>query len=534
MKLHTFTAATMPEAVAQVKRSLGPHAVIVHTRAYQQRSWWGLRRREVVEVLAAPPERRPQREGGSQGDNGREGAARQNEAAPAGAGKAGVSRLAAAGASAYALHSNLKSAASARHDSAASMQPAGATAAASLPGEAVSLLFKTMNDQLSEVKSELRQLIDRVRMPSSSLSPMDGGELGETLYRQYERLLQHGVAAGLAEDIVKSLRLSIPRAYLGNESFVRVKMAEHLEKLIPSAGPVRRTKTSGPHVVALIGPTGVGKTTTIAKLAAELQLGERRRVGLITIDTYRIAAVDQLRKYAEIIGSPLEVVNTPEEMPAAITAMQQMDYVLIDTAGRSPTDTLKLSELRRFIEAARPDEVHLVLSTASDGRSVDLAVSAFSDVRVDKVLFTKIDEAAAVGVVLNVARKLNKPISYITTGQDVPHDIEVFRGTRLAELILGRAETPGSDLPTPTSPRQLSAEQTVPTPTVAAQAPAGQPAPARPVPARPVPAAASSGTATAASGLAEGRPAGTAGVSTAGGVSRPGSVPRLAAAGGLQ
>jgi len=190
-------------------------------------------------------------------------------------------------------------------------------------------------------------------------------------------------------------------------------------------------------VVALIGPTGVGKTTTIAKLAANLKLREKHRVGLITLDTYRIAAVDQLKKYADIIGAPLRVVNTTDDLREAIASMSDCEYVLIDTAGRSPKDTMKLNELRGFLDAAQPDEVHLVLSTTASPSCIQLAIDRFNDVRVDKIIFTKLDEAAHVGVVLNVIRKVNKSLSYITTGQDVPNDIEVGRGKKLAQLILG-------------------------------------------------------------------------------------------------
>ncbi len=190
-------------------------------------------------------------------------------------------------------------------------------------------------------------------------------------------------------------------------------------------------------MVALIGPTGVGKTTTLAKLAANLKLREKHRVGLITLDTYRIAAVDQLKRYADIIGSPLRVVSGVEDLKDAVRAMHQCEFLLIDTAGRSPNDTLKLNELRGLLAAAEPDEVHLVLSTTASDECLQLAVNRFAEVRVDKLIFTKLDEAPHVGVVLNIVRKVNKSLSYITTGQDVPDDIEVGRGRRLAELILG-------------------------------------------------------------------------------------------------
>jgi flagellar biosynthesis protein FlhF len=207
--------------------------------------------------------------------------------------------------------------------------------------------------------------------------------------------------------------------------------------MIPSSGPIQRKKTVGPHVVALIGPTGVGKTTTLAKIAANLQIREGKRVGLITLDTYRIAAIDQLRRYAELLGSPLKAVNTSDELREALAAMGDCEFILIDTAGRSPTDTMKLNELKGFLDAAAPDEVHLVLSSAASQVCIERAIERFSAVRVDKIIFTKLDEAVHVGVVLNVIRKVNKTLSYVTTGQNVPDDIEVGKGSKLAQMLLG-------------------------------------------------------------------------------------------------
>jgi flagellar biosynthesis protein FlhF len=160
-------------------------------------------------------------------------------------------------------------------------------------------------------------------------------------------------------------------------------------------------------------------------------------VGLITIDTYRIAAIDQLRKYAELIRAPLKVVNTAEDLAAAVESMSGCEFILIDTAGRSPTDTIKLNELRGFIEAAKADEVHLVLSSTASQPCIEMAIERFGNVRVDKIIFTKLDEAVHVGVVLNVVRKVNKALSYVTTGQNVPDDIEVGKGSRLAQMLLG-------------------------------------------------------------------------------------------------
>lgn len=395
MNLQTFKASTMAQALSQVKSTMGADAVILHTRTYQQRYWLGIRRQEIVEITAGRDLRTPERP------------ARRS-----------------------ALSSPV----------AAYGRPASSAAVMRSPAEngrqlldspvAGGVMMLNLSQELTAVKTMVKDLMTQSRQSRSPQVP-------EELFDQYLHLTQNQVSEELATELVKTLHRQLRPEHLSQPQFVRDKLAEQLEKMLPTAGPIRRTRAVGPHVVALIGPTGVGKTTTIAKLAANLKLREKHRVGLITIDTYRIAAIDQLKKYADIIGSPLKVVSSPEDLRDAVAAMCDCDFVLIDTAGRSPNDTLKLNELKTFLAAAGPDEVHLVLSTTASQECVELAISRFADVRVDKIIFTKLDEAAHVGIVLNVVRKVNKALSYVTTGQDVPDDIEVGRGRRLAQLILG-------------------------------------------------------------------------------------------------
>jgi flagellar biosynthesis protein FlhF len=189
--------------------------------------------------------------------------------------------------------------------------------------------------------------------------------------------------------------------------------------------------------VALVGPTGVGKTTTIAKLAANYRLREKRRVGLITVDTYRVAAVEQLRTYADIIDLPMEVVSTPREMREAVARMSHLDLVLMDTAGRSPRDEVRIQELKSMLAEAQADEVHLVLSSTAGAKSLSAAAERFADVGTTALLLTKLDEATSLGHLLTLLRACRLPVSYLTDGQNVPDDIQVAERRELANALLG-------------------------------------------------------------------------------------------------
>jgi flagellar biosynthesis protein FlhF len=215
-------------------------------------------------------------------------------------------------------------------------------------------------------------------------------------------------------------------------------MARLLEGEFRVTGPLGVSTGQGA-VVALVGPTGVGKTTTVAKLAANYRLRENKRVGLIAVDTYRIAAVEQLRTYADIIDLPMEVVSTPREMREAVTRMRDFDLVLLDTAGRSPRDEVKIQELRAMLAEAEPDEVHLVVSAVSGARSLTSIAERFAAVGVTAMLVTKLDEATGLGNLVSTARACQLPLSYLTDGQNVPDDIQVAQPAALARLILGIA-----------------------------------------------------------------------------------------------
>ncbi|VYU40970.1 flagellar biosynthesis protein FlhF [Clostridium tertium] len=189
--------------------------------------------------------------------------------------------------------------------------------------------------------------------------------------------------------------------------------------------------------VVLIGPTGVGKTTTIAKLAGRLALIEKKKVGLITIDTYRIGAVEQLKTYAEIMNIPFKVVITLKEMEEAINALKECDVILIDTTGRSSKNTMQISELRAFIQKVNSSNISLVISGTTKNKDINAILSGYGEINYKDIIITKLDETTSYGCIYNIAKKSKKPISYITVGQNVPDDIKVPSKEEIVKLILG-------------------------------------------------------------------------------------------------
>ena len=267
------------------------------------------------------------------------------------------------------------------------------------------------------------------------------GTVPEQLHEAYLHLVQNEVAEEVAQQLVEQVRAALSDKQLGDAQAVRAELVRSLEAMLPSAGPIQLVQAGGPTVIALVGPTGVGKTTTVAKLAANFRLRQKRKVGLVTIDTYRIGAVEQLRTYAEIIDVPLVVVTTPRELAEAVVEMRDVELILIDTAGRSPRDAVKINELAGFFRETKPHEVHLVLSGTSGKGVLQEATDRFAPLEIDRVILTKLDEAVGLGVVLSCLDKIEARLSYVTTGQDVPDDIAEGKGRVLAELILGDYET---------------------------------------------------------------------------------------------
>lgn len=262
------------------------------------------------------------------------------------------------------------------------------------------------------------------------------------LFPVYTRLLEAEIDDDLARELVAKVRERATKSQLADPRALWSLIAASVEQELRIGPPITAVRGRR-KVVALVGPTGVGKTTTLAKLAANFRLRDGLRVGLVTVDTYRVAAVEQLRTYAELIDLPMQVVTQPAEMSHALNELADLDLVLIDTAGRSPRDDVRIRELRAVLEAAAIDEVHLVLSLASGLPALKTAAANFQPVGITSLILTKLDESAGCGPLLQAARQLKTPVSYLTTGQNVPEDIEPAQRTRMARLILGQDQIAG-------------------------------------------------------------------------------------------
>lgn len=264
-------------------------------------------------------------------------------------------------------------------------------------------------------------------------------ELPDSMFRLFADLIDAEVDEEVARELVDRVRAGMAGEEIHDMAHLWSRVTRLVEEEIHIAGPIEVIPGSC-RVVAMVGPTGVGKTTTIAKLAANQRLREHRRVGLITVDTYRIAAVEQLRTYADIMDLPMEVVATPREMRAAIDRFANFDLVLMDTAGRSPKDEVRIQELKSMLQEAKPQEVHLVLSAVSSATQMANTAERFAKVGVTSLLLTKLDEATGLGNLLPIMRSSRLPLSYTTNGQNVPADIEPADRRKLAQAVLGRDE----------------------------------------------------------------------------------------------
>lgn len=378
MDVRTFRAASLQAALQQVRKELGPEAAVLHTREVGRSGVWGWIAGRRFEVTASAEVHVPSRFAAP-------------EPTPA---------------------------------------PIPAASDAGPGSDEIRARYRDdLKSQLSDLQSMVADLCRRT-------AHAPGHELPAALFPLFTDLIEADVHEDLARELVERVRREVQGDELNNPVLLKARIARQIEQELSVSGPLA-VSPGRCRVVALVGPTGVGKTTTIAKLAAIYRLREKRRVGFITVDTYRIAAVEQLRTYADIIDLPMEVVSTPREMREAARRLSNLDLVLIDTAGRSPRDEVKLQELKAMLGEAQADEVHLVLSSVASAASLASTAEKFAPVGTTALILTKLDESSGLGNLLPLLRASKLPLSYLTNGQNVPEDIEPAERRRLARAVLG-------------------------------------------------------------------------------------------------
>ncbi|HXK65117.1 MAG TPA: flagellar biosynthesis protein FlhF, partial [Spirochaetota bacterium] len=278
-----------------------------------------------------------------------------------------------------------------------------------------------LEKEFNELKALLKNLVETKQERLSSDICLDNGD---TYFKPFKEILRKN---DMDDEECTMLLDEVKRNVSSEDMKDKYKIEKTLRELIKSrivvSGPIDRGKRK--KVLMFVGPTGVGKTTTMAKLGAILSLRQGLKVSFITIDNYRIAATEQLKKYAEIMRIPIHVVTDPAEFKE-IVENEKADIIMVDTSGRSHRNDLKIAEIKNFADNCTCEIVKILCVSANTKRS-DLSevFKAYDILHIDNVIITKVDETSYIGNVISVADKYNKPISYITNGQEVPNDIAI-------------------------------------------------------------------------------------------------------------
>ena len=295
-----------------------------------------------------------------------------------------------------------------------------------IPRELDTLQTKTIQSEIDELKSLVKQVMIQqnglLSRESKEKSPLD------YLYRQ---LVDSEVEKSVARDLLKEVGRDCPE-----EKLTQAQAHRQLrDKIGKRLKPVDFNGQK--YIFCFVGATGVGKTTTLAKLAAHYAILKGKKVGLITLDTYRIGAVEQLRSYARLMDLPLEVVMSPRELEEALMKMNDMDYIMVDTAGRNSKNFIHIQELQSFSKVLPEPITFLCLSATTRWQDMALITNNFKPLNYNALIFTKLDETSSFGTILNAACHTTLPVAFLTNGQKVPEDLEIPSVERLTDLILG-------------------------------------------------------------------------------------------------
>jgi len=379
MRIKRFSAPTLKEAVGQMKKELGNDAIILESRKVKKDGIFDFSKKERMEILAAL-------------DNYRDTNKKNIEQ------KFSRNKT-----------ENIKF----NSDDNLKLQE-----------------IELMKEELGEIRITVAKIADFLRYRNLPSLP-------ENLLLVLKQLLDCEVEEILAKRLIHEVHMSLKGEEYDDLRLILRKLIGKISTMVkttPKNGKINSTA----RIIAFVGPTGVGKTTTIAKLATQAKLIDGKEVAIISADTFRIAAVEQLKTFANIAEIPFEVVYSTDEIKNAVAKFSRMDLIFIDTTGRSQKDKKNLKEIGNMLSSVEPGEVHLVLSVTTKYKDILDILEKFKTLFINRIIFTKLDETTSLGLILNVAEKVRKPISYITFGQNVPEDIEKADSRKIAKIILRR------------------------------------------------------------------------------------------------
>ncbi len=429
MKLKRFEALSLQEALQAIKAELGPEAVIVSSRRIQKSGGlFGLLSQSVIEVTAAV-------------DRSTEA----EDTQPAVTLDRSLQAL---------INKQLPATRPVVEEPKAKKE---ATFSEQLQ---VATVLDPVTQQLHDMKEEIQRLRETQKDPEHALGPLRqeleglrivvGQVLGSQmdkrieglpgdLLEDYHALVTQGVDPQLAHQVLRSVVETLGTAGLGNRDVIKDLLRERLEEGLAVSKP-SVSRQYGQKIIMLVGPTGVGKTTTIAKLAGlAAQRDEHQKTVLITLDTYRVAAVEQLRVFAKILKIPLEVAVSAQDFLECMGRHQEADLILIDTAGRSPKDRAGHEELIAMTRGSFKIETHLVLA-APMAEAVQMdTIRRYQSMPIHNIIMTKLDESTRSGSLYNVLSASGLPVSYLSAGQRVPEDLDVATRERIVDLVLGES-----------------------------------------------------------------------------------------------
>ncbi|HSO57520.1 MAG TPA: flagellar biosynthesis protein FlhF [Paenisporosarcina sp.] len=378
MRLKTYTVHNITQAIPMIKRDLGEDALILNTKKVKIGGFFGFFMQDRLEVTAA------------------------------------VENI---------LDEKRQSIESIQAES-----PSTETNEVVVLSESENLPIKK-DDNLEELMSELKSL------KQFMFQAIEGDQLPEVLKQLNKKLIAQGISEEVQSELLGKLMLIVNEHPLYTEEKIHALARKEIIKLINAHK--KRPSTRKVDIICFIGPTGVGKTTTIAKIAAGYLLSEEKKVGLITSDTYRIAAVEQLKTYAGILNMPIRVVESSADLTAAMDDLSDCDIILMDTAGRNYQQKQYIDDLKQILPDNKKIQINLVLSLTSKYEDMKKIIDNFQTIVMDQLILTKKDETSSSGAILNLIYHYSIPIRYIANGQNVPDDILTVTPELIANFVLG-------------------------------------------------------------------------------------------------